>query len=360
MSCSRVWLLTVLVAILAPQTSCTRAVDAESSARRQPTVEVADKIRSITFSSRKTPEPGTLEALKDLGVSHVTLIPFGYQRSHDETTVHFEPDRRWFTESDSGITRIAAQARAIAIGTIIKPHIWIGRYSTSGQTRDAIGFATEDEWRAWEASYHKFILHYARLAQSIEAELFVIGTELSNAARSRPQFWIAIVDDVRSVYDGKITYAANWWEEYEHIEFWPQLDFVGVQAYFPISDADTHDAASLSRGWQTHSKQLQRTSALSGRPVFFTEIGYRSVSDAAREPWRWASRSEAVETRADLALQANLYRAFFESVWEQPWFAGASVWRWHTDSESRGPVRDIDFTPQHKPAENVIREWFRR
>lgn len=356
----RLLLLTAFVTMLVPQTSCTRAVDAESSAKRQPIEQAADKIRSITFSSRNTPEPGTLEALRDLGVSHVTLIPFGYQRSHDETTVHFEPNRRWYTESDSGITRLAKDARAIGIGTIIKPHIWIGRYSTSGQTRDAIGFATEDEWRAWETSYQKFILHYARLAQSVGADLFVIGTELSNAARSRPQFWIATADDVRSVYDGKITYAANWWEEYEHIEFWPQLDFVGVQAYFPISDADRPDAASLSLGWRVHNKQLQRISAVSGRPVFFTEIGYRSVSDAAREPWRWASRSEAAEARADLALQADLYRAFFESVWERPWFAGASVWRWHTDSESRGAVRDIDFTPQHKPSQDVIRTWFRR
>ncbi len=349
----------LLVALFVPQTSCTREVDAESAAGRE-ALGTDSKIRSMTFSSRNVPEDGTLEKLRDLGVSHITLIPFGYQRRHDQTVVHFEPNRRWYTESDSGITELATRARAMGMGTIVKPHIWVGRYSTAGQSRNAIGFETEDDWRAWEASYRTFILHYARLAKSVDADVFVIGTELANPARSRPQFWRTVATDVRAAFDGKITYAANWWEEYEHIEFWPQLDFVGVQAYFPISESDRPDSAGLIRGWQRHSKQLERISARTGRPVFFTEIGYRSVSDAARQPWRWASRSEAAETPADFALQADLYRAFFESVWERPWFAGAAVWRWHTESESRGAVREIDFTPQHKPAEIVIRAWYAR
>jgi hypothetical protein len=52
----------------------------------------------------------------------------------------------------------------------------------------------------------------------------------------------------------------------------------------------------------------------------------------------------------------------FASVWDQPWFGGAFIWKWHPDlgAPSAPPAgRERDFTPQGKPALDVIRSYYR-
>ena len=124
------------------------------------------------------------------------------------------------TGSDRGIREIVDRIKPLGMQVIIKPHIWIGHYSSDGQTRDYIGFDTEEKWVQWEAAYTDFIMHYARLSEEIEAPLFVVGTELANVARTRPGFWRTLIAQVRAVYSGKLTYAANWWKDYEEVPFW--------------------------------------------------------------------------------------------------------------------------------------------
>lgn len=362
----RIILPVLLIAACSGASCVPERVEAESVASAAPTVATdhttayRSRIRSVTFSSRHTPAPGTLDDLRDLGTSHITLVTFGYQRGISDTSIRFDPDRRWYTESDRGITAIAKGARERGMGTILKPHIWVGGYNTEGQRRDMIGFSTEADWTAWESSYRSFILHYAGLASSIDAEVFVIGTELATAARERPDFWRRLASEIREVFDGTLTYAANWYADYESVEFWPSLDLIGVQAYFPISNEERPSPADLSTGWLPHKQSLSQVSETYNKPVFFTEIGYRSVDGAAREPWQWVSRDQVGTAERNLQLQADLYTAFFHEIWNEDWFVGASIWRWHTADESSGARRAIDFTPQRKPSLAVIREWFNK
>ncbi|MBT8399571.1 MAG: hypothetical protein KJO98_03770 [Rhodothermia bacterium] len=360
----RIVLPVLLTAALSTLSCAPEKVEAESavSISRSAAMKYRDesqpRIRSVTFSSRREPEPGTLDELRHLGISHVTLVTFGYQRGITDTTIRFDPDRRWYTESDRGIQAIAEGAREHGVGTILKPHIWVGGYDTAGQRRDMIGFDTEAKWTAWESSYRTFILHYARLARNIDADVFVIGTELATAARERPDFWRRMANEIRAEYNGSITYAANWYAEYEDVDFWPALDLIGIQAYFPVSSDDRPSLTDLRGGWLPHKQSLSRIADIHNKPVFFTEIGYRSVVGSAREPWQWVSRKDVGVVETDLQLQADLFTAFFLEVWNEQWFAGASIWRWHTAAESAGPRRAIDFTPQRKPSLRVIREWF--
>lgn len=43
-----------------------------------------------------------------------------------------------------------------------------------------------------------------------------------------------LIRQIRRVYHGPLTYAANWSGEYKQIRFWDALDYVGIQAYFPL------------------------------------------------------------------------------------------------------------------------------
>ncbi len=57
-------------------------------------------------------------------------------------------------------------------------------------------------------------------------------------------------------------------------------------------------------------------------------------------------------------MQKRLFEAFFEGPWREPWVRGAVVWKWSGRS-SGSDRRNVDFTPQGKPAEDVIRQAFR-
>ena len=312
----------------------------------------ARRIRAVTLDARRAPAPAVLDTLRRLGATHLAVVPFGFMPESSEPFIEMNTDARWYSEGDAGIRTLARQARRRGLGLILKPHLWVGHYSSEGQWRDEIGFDIEEKWRTWEAQYRRFLLHYARLAEETGADVLVVGTELARAARERPGFWRRLIADARGVYGGQLTYAANWYEEYEAVSFWDALDYVGVQAYFPLSDTDNPSAEALRAGWQQHCEALRRLSEKTGRPILFTEIGYRNVGYAAAEPWRWPERD--AEPAADEALQARLYQAFFDRVWPEPWLAGAVVWKWHPEKDRR----TTGFTPQGKPAAAVLRRGF--
>ncbi len=337
---------------------CASAFACTDQVPPEPLVDVGQKVRSVTLDSRRAVTAETLVSLKDLGVTHLTLIVFGWQSNSSSPDLTFRTDGRWFTESDAGITAIATVADSLGLSVIIKPHLWVRNEKGGNLTRDKIGFSSETEWTTWESQYRTFILHYATLSENVGASLYVIGTELRRAATERPQFWRQLIRDVRHVYSGQLTYASNWYKEYQEVTFWSDLDFIGVQSYFPISSAETPSMADLKDGWKEHSRNLKSLSAAHGKPVLFTELGYRSAKGAASEPWVWAPRNTTDADVTDLALQADLYSAFFETMWVEKWFAGAIVWKWNADPPRSSGKDVIDFTPKGKPASDVIARWF--
>lgn len=316
----------------------------------------AERIQSVTLDARRVPPPGTLETLRTLGVTHVTLISFGFQPGYTVPEIRMHTDASWYSESDSGILTLAAEAKALGMHIIVKPHIWVGEYSTDGQSRHTIGFETEEAWQQWEAQYRRLLMHYAHLAEAIDAPILVVGTELAHVAKTREAFWRGLIEEIRAVYGGALTYAANWYDEYEHVPFWDALDYIGIQAYFELSPDEAPELYALQEGWGPYKETMAALAARVGKPVFFTEIGYRSVGYAARQPWRWPARDETAPP--DDALQARLYEAFFESLWHEPWFAGAILWKWYPEPAQRRQRHLLDFTPQNKPAEAVIARWF--
>jgi len=315
-------------------------------------VPETERIGAVVFDAHRAPTDSVLVSISELGTSHLALVSFGFQEAADNPQLRFTPDVRWFSESEDGARALSRRAGELGMGIILKPQIWIRGGSWSGE----INFDREKEWEIWEDAYRSYLMHTARLAEEIDADLLIIGTELSIAVREREAFWRTLIEDVRSTYSGPITYGANWHDDYLNVPFWDALDVIGVQAYFPLSNEPAPDLDAIRDGWNSHLKALQALSTREQRRILFTELGYRSVPDAAEHPWRWPSRDEQIDP--DFRLQADLYRGFFESIWMQPWFAGAVLWKFYPDNGRRG--HDTDFTPQGKPAEEVVRSWFMR
>lgn len=322
-----------------------------------PMVLSADRVRGVTLDARREPPPTLLPELAALGVTHITVVPFAFQRQIDTPELRTNFDARWYTEGQAGIRALARQADTLGMRVVIKPQIWI----RDGWSAD-IDFTREDAWAQWESDYRDFALAYARLSAEIDAPLFVIGTELGRAGYAREAFWRALIAEIRTVYAGEITYAANWYDGFDRIPFWDALDYIGIQAYFPLSEQEAPDVPTLRRGWHQHEAALKAIHQNTGKPILFTEIGYRDIAHAAARPWEWPSWESAVlpdwihlQREANEALQARLYTAFFQEVWPEPWMAGAIIWKWHPPSD-RNHIGN--FTPQGKLAEDVIRQAF--
>jgi len=295
------------------------------------------------------------DAFKELAALNVTWIsatPFGWMEG-GKPTVRTETEHVWWGESDRGMEATFRGAKAEGIKVLLNPHIWI-RSRTEGEWRGTIRFDTEAEWLEWERTYRAFMMHYARLADRHDVDALCIGTELRGAVTERPQFWHGLIDSVRSVYGGKLTYAANWYLDYEEVTFWDALDFAGIQAYFPLASAEDNISVELlTTSWQAHREALERFQAKVGKPIVFTEAGYRSTADGPVEPWLWHS-----DAPVSAEVQAACYEAMFEVFWKQPWFDGAFIWKWYPYPERRTGRRVGDFTPQGKPAEAVMARWY--
>jgi hypothetical protein len=312
-----------------------------------------ERIRAVVLDAREEFGDSTFAALRELGATHLALVSFGFQENASSPEVRFSPDVRWYSESESGARSIAARARAHSLGIILKPQIWL----RGGAWTADIGFTREADWITWESSYRDYLMHTARLAEEIDAELLIIGTELSNPVQKRESYWRELITRIRTIYSGPLTYGANWHEDYEDVPFWDALDYVGVQAYFPLTERNSPSISDMRIGWRPHMGAMERISQRENLPILFTEIGYRSIAYAAAEPWRWPTREEATHTDPDYGLQADLFQTFFETVWPQPWFAGAIIWKMYPEG-ARSDRRALDFTPQGKPAQGLIRRHF--
>ncbi len=309
------------------------------------------KINGVSYVA--SGEPTTQEQIqevKNIYANYAAVMPFGFIRNAENPEVLFNTERQWFGERREGVKQYIEMLQQDNIQVMVKPQIWIGH----GQFTGYMKMATEDDWQKLEASYKRFILLYAEVAQETNATLFCIGTELEQFTVHRPRFWKELIAEVRKVYKGKLTYAANW-DEYKRFPYWEELDFIGVDGYFPVSALKTPTVEDARKGWQPWKAEMKEVSEKNNKPILFTEYGYRNIDFAGKEPWQ----SNRTEDGHNTEAQVNLYKAFFEEMYPEPWFAGGFIWKWFIDHKNAGGLERNQFSPQNKPVQQVIEKQFK-
>ncbi len=344
----------MLVSLLAPGVAPSPGGSSDTPVN----IEAAAKQRGVSWVAGREITPLHIKPLVEANVEWIVQTPFGWQRRFDTPNIALVTGGGvLWGETDEGLRLTTEYARRHGIKTLLKPHIWL-REKPDGKWRANIDFPDESGWAEWFAEYRTFILHYAEFAQANQIEALCIGTELHNPAVEREADWRKLIEAIRGVYDGRLTYAANWWQEYEEIKFWDDLDYIGVQGYFPLTDVESPTIEQLKEGWKPHRRKLEALSRTYGKPILFTEQGYKSTRDTAARPWEWAQQSD--RAKIDLQAQANCYEAFFQTFWHEPWVAGVYWWKWFpTDQVAAGRrSSNADYTPQGKPAQDVVTAWF--
>jgi hypothetical protein len=243
------------------------------------------------------------------------------------------------SSSDASILSFFQELKSKGKNTVFHPKILMDVEGTpssrllSGSASDVNDFFTRAN------GYNAFILHYANLLKDY-VDVFLIGsgleglTSLMVSTNSFPAVdrLVELAGNVRTIVGSavKISYAAGY-REYHSINGWFALDklwasnyidFVGINAYFPLTNApqDAITRESIENGWFTgegydyitldgvetalepkyayknlnywwsHVHTNPNNSSTNWVPesksIWFTEYGFRSVDCSSNEPFK--------------------------------------------------------------------------
>ena len=291
----------------------------------------------------------SLRALRATGANWVMVLVTVYQDDIEATTIsRTEPN----TPIDASLRSIIGYAHHIGLKVMLKPQLDLLNDPTHWRGQIGPDF-TDAEWTAWFASYDEQIVHYAQLAAATHCEQFSVGCELDSTV-GHEAAWRQVIADVRAVYHGRITYADDQITTAPHaVAWWDAVDLIGQDAYPTLSTRLHPTVAQLETGWAHYDRLLLRLQRRFDKPVIFTEIGVRSIVGAAQAPWDWQ-----VSGKVDLVGQARWYQAALKSFAARAWLKGLFFWQWYPDP-TVGGRKDGSYTPRGKPAEVVLRSWFK-
>jgi hypothetical protein len=285
-----------------------------------------------------------IDPIVELNANWSAIIPFAFVSNLHQPSLSFESKFQWIGERKEGIQHSVRLLHARGLKVMIKPQLWVGHGDFTGH----IEMHSEADWQLFEQGYLDYMLAYAHLASQENVEMLCIGTELTIFTSQRPEFWSKLIDTVRFIYPGKLTYAANW-DGYENVPFWEQMDYIGIDAYFPLVDGKNPNPKKLKTAWKEIREVLAKFAQQNDRKIIFTEYGYRSTSRCAEHPWDYNSEDQLSEK-----AQLNALNSLYETIWQESFFVGGFLWKWYPDDEGR--VRDRDhYSVQDKEAEELVR-----
>lgn len=216
---------------------------------------------------------------------------------------------------------------------------------------------TEADWDAFFASYTENQVHYATIAEEEGVDLFIFGSEIPPIASSQTERMRKLIHAIRAVYHGPVTFG-GWWSELDNIQFWDELDYIGVSCYELWGGIDNPTVEQVRQEFEPVIATVKRASERYGKQVIFTETGAMSYHNATR----WGSGFPNMQTTFNLSLddQARFYEGAFGRLLEERdtgWLAGVFVYGILNDPGFGGPGEPAEFF-YGKPSQYVLQRLF--
>ena len=310
------------------------------------------RIAGITIVAPPHPfDYDPMPALKKINTQWVAVVPYAFLSSGNPE-VRFGSKRQWWGEREEGIIESIKLAKENGLKVMLKPQVWM-----RGEWIGDMDYESEEDWQIWEDSYEAYIMSFVDIAVKMGIDMICIGTEFKIASVKRESYWRELIKKVRQKYTGQITYSSNW-DCYKTIPFWDDLDFIGISAYFPLSDAATPNIYYLKYKWVSIKEKLEKISNKYSKPILFTEYGYLSVDGCAHKTWELEKQRR--ELKANEIAQSNALEALYSSLWDEEWWAGGFLWKWYPNGKAQEGRREKDYTPQGKLSEEIIKKWFEK
>jgi hypothetical protein len=291
-----------------------------------------------------------LDELARMGANAISITPFG--RIWSLSSTHIDASFEWpVADSERGILQLMADAKARGLRVLLIPHLWV----ETGGWRGEIEPASPEGWSVYQREYRAFVLRWADVAERGGADLFSIGVECKSWSGRFGPFWTELIRSSRARFHGQLTYSANW-DEAPDVLFWDQLDYIGINAFYPLAD---HDHASYAQYAEGAEAALTRAGTLASalhKQVLFVELGYTTRANAAVQPWLWPDTMQGV--LPDEWEQARALAALLGAAASKPFIAGQFVWRYYADLDDVSQEASWGFSPHGKLAERVLQNAF--
>lgn len=234
-------------------------------------------------------------------------------------------------------------AKAASLKVLLRPLV----QGEDGTRSDAL--APPDAAK-WLTTYRDALEPILALAEAEGVEIVSIGSKLGKLQEDPG--WPDLIAKARRTYKGKLTYAASPDASagYGQVGFWKDLDYVGIDAYFPLTDAVGPQAKDLEAGWTRAAEGLEswRSGAAPDKPILLTSAGMPRLLGSAAAP-----AEPDLAKPEDEGLQTAAAEAFFKTVWTKPWVAGVF---WHTWSGFAN--RQNPYALDGHPALEIVKTHF--
>lgn len=281
------------------------------------------------------------DTIKTLGAHWVSFSPFAYHLPDGQLVDTFAG--QWYGERTSGIIESIDSAHAHGLKVLIKPHIWILDGTFTGDLD-----LDQSPRGAWEDRYTAFLVRYAHICQQHQVEVLSIGNELKTPINNHPAYWSQLIDTLRTIYTGQLTYSANW-DNFQTVPFWEKLDLIGINAYFPLSTTQVPTLTELQKKWEPWMDRIRELQTRVQKPVVFTEFGYRATTHCCEQPWDYSHQLSPSFECQSIAYEALMGQYLGEVV------SGVFIWKWFHHQDN--PRNDL-YSPQNRPSLEVVRRFF--
>jgi len=292
--------------------------------------------------------------------SNTVLVTTPYvQETGTSSSVFADPN---ITETDANLATVFDALKARGFTVAYKFTLLPSDGSWSGEVRPT-------DASAWFASYKAHLVRLAALSQAHGVTILYIANEMqSMASSSYAMQWNDVLDGVRAVYSGKLSWNAvmntNGTPNGEafNIPVLSRLDHIGLSFYQPLTNKANPTVAEVVQSWYGNNQGNNLVAAVKAlhnatdKPIVFSELSYRSVAGNNINPSAWQATPTDVFSSQE---QANCYDGFMQ-VWKnerQAWMLGVLWWQWRIESN---PPRwwSVDQSPQNLEAQTVMTRWF--
>ena len=309
-----------------------------------------DKIKGITMVAPPSEfQNNPLDKISEVNANWTTLVPYSFMRKDDPKLV-FDMAGQWWGERSEGIVKSINAAKASDLKIMLKPQVFI-----PGSWVGDLDFEEDSQWQEWEIHYRSYLMNMVNVAITEDVEMICIGTEINHSVSKREAYWRSLIKEIRAIYNGQLTYSANW-DSYDKVPFWDALDFIGISAYFPLTDSATPQFIELLSEWKPIVNKLEKYSKKQSKQILFTEFGYLSVDGCAYRSWEL--EKQVHQLNINEVAQANAIEALFLAFWSKDFWAGGFLWKWFPNMQGHEGYIDKDYTPQHKLAQEVLERWY--
>ena len=273
-------------------------------------------------------------------------------------------------EGDVALAATLSEARSKGLTTMLVPELLT---SPAGGLYGDAHLTSAADWETFFEVYEVFLAHYALLADLLDVDVLCVGSGMPAATRSalprsggklesqasyevRRVGWARLIARARELFGGALTFGAQGEAQAEGIEFWEDLDWVGVTLSPSVGGRDER-IRNVNR-LRGHFEKLltasfQRIAERHQRPFLITSIGFRSVEGGAL--------GRAARGAADPDLQARLYSALAGALNESQSSGhaprGVFLRAWPL---AAGGLDDRGYGPRGKPAEDFVSSIVRR